>query len=245
MTVADRWFYFPMAGLLGILGILYQRVAQTLLKHSVVSVSLSIIVIFSLVLITILRNSDWQNAIKLYTHDIQISDNYHIEISLGAEYARAGAYQEALHSFERSAALRPYEYNLLNMGVTYAAMGNIERAKSFHKKALQAKTYDLFLPHKHSLKLYVSYAELMLFYDSTSQALSFTQTALRDYPDSSELWNVLALAKHKEHDIQGAMDAATKAYQLNPNNQFAETYTQFFNNGQPVNVFYDDKNFTF
>lgn len=228
-TVGDRWFYVPMIGLLGMLGIVFQILINNYkkLKPFFLLLNISIVLIFSIR--TIIRNNDWRDPIALYTHDIRISDNYDLENSLGTEYQMLGNNTLALIHFQHSVSQRPYEYNLHNLGVTYAGLENIVMAKKYFSLALYGRNYHLFTPHLHDVSTYKSYASVLLYYDD-NQTTNFLHTALVDYPDDSDLWMLLSLARLQNKDMQGALRAAQKAYQLNPNQQDRFIYEHVLGN---------------
>ncbi len=243
-TVSDRWFYFPMAGLLGLLGLLYQNLAKKLPRYETISLVLSALIIFPLAVRTIVRNSDWQNEMKLYSHDVQLSHSYYIENSLGIEYTRLREYNKALQHFQRSVALRPFEVNLYHLGLTYENMGNIQQARTYYEMSLHAKNYNLFLSHKHAANSYLNYAAILVYYGDSPSAVSFIHDALSDYPNSSDLWFLLALAYYKQHDKQGALNAAYKAYQLNLDEKDTYIYNQIQNN-EPIRISHNGRLFIF
>src|SRR5215469_1328879 len=229
-TVADRWFYFTIAGLLGLLGLMYQELYNkwSYLENYLIPVAVILLILLSLR--TIIRNTDWQNPLTLYTHDITQSDNYDIENSLGVEYTTLKQYDLASFHLKRSIEMRPNEYNLHNEGVVYEDMGNLKVAAELYQEALKAKNYNLFIPHKHEITTYKSYASMLVFFGNPQVAVTFIQDALNDYPDDSDLWFFLALAEYKAHNQQAALEDATKAYQLSPNQQDAFIYSHIQSN---------------
>jgi predicted Zn-dependent protease len=74
-------------------------------------------------------------------------------------------------------------------------------------------------------------------------AVSFLQEALRDYPVSPDLWQLLAFAQYQQHNRQEALDASSKAKQLNPDEQNRDYYTRIQNN-QPITASFGSKTFT-
>src|SRR5260370_40719782 len=124
-TVADRWFYFPIVGLLGIVGVGIQTTKLSSKNVKMLSWILGIILLSLLSIRTIVRNTNWSDAITLYEHDSNISDNYEIENNLGSEYADIHKYDEALTHYKKSEALFPFETNTYNIGFVYEEMGNL------------------------------------------------------------------------------------------------------------------------
>ncbi len=244
-TVADRWFYFPIIGLLGMLAIIYKDLLGNLPKHKAIPIILAVLIVFSLSYRTILRNNDWHDAIALYTHDIQINDNYSIQQNLGIEYTNRGEHAKALEHHKRSVLLRPYEGNLHNLGVVYAVnLGDIEKARKYLSMALHAKDYKIAPMHKHAIDTYIDYATILVFYDKDPQAVPFIMNALEDYPTSDGLWFCLAIAKYNQHDKQGALVVLEKAYKINPNELYSYVYIHI-QKKEPFDVKIKDKTFTF
>ena len=123
-TVNDRWFYFPMVGLLGLLGL---GIKKIMVSHATYKVGLAIGVCFILLLSmrTIIRNTNWSDNFTLFIHDNRIVENYDIENNIGGEYFLQSNYHKALDHYLKSEELFPYEVNTYNVGVTYEQLGNL------------------------------------------------------------------------------------------------------------------------
>ena len=242
-TVADRWFYFPMAGLIGLLAVIYQSLSLKFTKQKTIFLILSVIIVSSLSLRTMVRNTNWIDPITLFTHDIKTSDNYNIEEVLGVEYSQKGDAQDALKHFQRSISFRPYEGNLHNLGVIYAVnLGQTDKAKIAFQMALNAKDYKITPGHRHVLNTYVDYATILIFYDKNPKtAIPFILNALRDYPDSADLYVLLGIAKYEQRDKTGALAAIKTAYHVNSHTYL---YNQIENN-LPFKINIYNKTFIF
>lgn len=81
-TVADRWFYFPLVGILGIIGIATEEVEKHVTKYKKVLIAVVIAIIVMLSIRTIARNADWQNGISLYSANLQFEKDDVIENGL-------------------------------------------------------------------------------------------------------------------------------------------------------------------
>ena len=229
-TVFNTWFYLPMMGLLGLLGILSQAIIDKNPAYKIIFITLIVILITALSLRTIVRNTNWIDAITLYNHDIKITNNYEIEDSLGMEYLKSGDITTAVKHLQKSVDFRPYEYNLQHLGLAYQALKNQQKAKLYLKMALHAKDYKLFTPHKHGLNTYMSYASFMILSGESSDAAAFLQEeALHDYPDSWQLYMYLALSKYMDHDKKGAIIASEKVYKYNPTETGKSVYLYLIN----------------
>jgi len=230
MTVADRWFYLPMVGMLGIFGVLLTTGEKYLKQFRFFGLALLTLIMFSLSIRTIVRNTNWQDAITLFTHDVQYNDNFDLENNLYWEYSQAGRYHDAFIHAQKSVAYFAEEGSTTNLALAYEHLGNISKAKETFYVALHK---GLYIPskHKHYETLYSSLATLLVFYDDPKKAEAIIKQGLQDYPSSGKLWLLLALAQYKLNDHAGALNAATKAYQIIPNDQQAVlTYNRLSNN---------------
>jgi hypothetical protein len=224
-TVADRWFYNPVMGLIGIVAVSCQSILQKRIHSRLFPVILAVLIICSLSWRTIMRNTDWHDGITLYTHDIQLSDNYDIEMDLGAILAYNGEFTKALPHLKKSVASRPYEKNLYDLGIVYANLGNKGKAGTYLLMAIQTAPM-----HKPSLETDIGYSTILVFYDKNPQAVPFITNALKDYPASAALWINLAIAKFNQHNKQGALEAIAKAYAIIPIPQGSYLYNHIKNN---------------
>ncbi len=68
MTVAERWFYLPMIGLLGLIGVIVHYLKLDSKKNYLI-LFLAVLVIIILSLRTMVRNADWFNGATLNSHD--------------------------------------------------------------------------------------------------------------------------------------------------------------------------------
>jgi tetratricopeptide (TPR) repeat protein len=241
-TVADRWFYFPMAGLVGLLAVIYESFPSKFTKNKTALLILAALIMSALSFRTIVRNANWIDPITLFTHDIKVSDNYNIEEALGAEYSQKGDAQNALRHFQRSVILRPYEGNLHNLGVIYAVnLEEIDKARAAFLMALNARDYGITPGHRHVLNTYVDYATVLVFYDKDPKAIPFIANALSDYPDAADLYVLLGIAKYEQRDKDGTLAAMKTAYHGNTNTYL---YDRIENN-LPFQINIYNKTFTF
>lgn len=237
MTVADRWFYFDMAGLLGIIGTAIQANITLIKKYNVILFIIAGISIIGLMTRTIIRNNDWNNPTDLYKHDIAISDNYLLQEELALQFVREGKFKEALIPAKKSVAYFPTDLNLYNLGYIYERMGNIKQAKQEYMKAMQAKN---FLPwkHRHYLAVYTRLGNILVTQDEPEYAKKFLTDALQDYPDSARLWFLLALTEYKLQHQDAAISFAEKAVRLAPDDPIMNNIYQRLLNNLSIEIRY-------
>lgn len=233
-TVADRWFYFPMVGFIGLICLTYQILGKRILVYNSRLITIfSILIILSLSAGTILRNRDWRNGITLYSHDARIEDNFNIENNLATEYLLIRNYKEALKHYKKSVELFPYDTNLCNLGLTYYMIGNYNKAKEYCYQGLHTNPY-LYGSHKYNLQNYEKLAGLLIVHGESKPAKKLIKNiALKDYPNVGTLWMLLAYSEYALHHHDEAIYAAKKAMTLSPGKNSDLLYKQILTN-QPL-----------
>lgn len=232
MTVADRWFYFPLVGLLGTFGVgIKQHLLQKKLYQSMGILFASVIIIV-LSLRTITRNTNWYTGTTLYAHDIQMAeaDNFVNHSNYAMVLSNAGKNELALDHAKKSIALYPFEKNLVNTGWLYFRLGQREEGMKYLYQGLRAKSFPFQSdPHLHDEETYILIARLQLLYGDVKEALSIAQQGVQDYPKSPNLWLLLALSEYKIQNQREANVAIEKAYALSPDEQTGNVRTRILN----------------
>lgn len=236
-TVADRWFYFPMAGLLGLMGVLIQEFSicfafsaksnfkfdkfffKKLMKISnsklqirkTVLLFLGVGIIVALSVRTITRNYDWRSGLALASRDVQYSrDSFPLENNLGFELINANRWEEAEIHVRKSTELGPWWWlNWNNLGVIYRHKGEYDKAEEAFRKAT-ANTDTFYMP-------YENLAELLLNYKSPQAAIDFIVETSKKLDLSGRLWFLLALGLSQMDESKAALQVAEQARALMPN----------------------------
>lgn len=227
MTVADHWFYFPMVGLLGLLGIFVESYGFFQKKHiQTIGKVLVIVVICLLSLRTIIQNTYWQNEITLYTHSFASIKGTKVEDMLAVALYNNGQYKEAEQHFLSLIKENPNEPSLYyNLGLTYQAAGNIQQAKV---------TYQKMILVDHEEKAYASLAKLVLMDEKNDKEVKeIAAEGLQRYPHSYYLWLVTAVAQYRLGDRDGALASAEKAKSVLDTNEIQGIISQM-QQGQPL-----------
>ncbi len=223
MTVADRWFYFPMIGLLGIIAISFSCIKMSKRKTYFLTFPLLGILLVTFSVKTITRNTDWKNNVTLYAHDIsQQPDNFILENSLGNEYIMQGDYKKALPHIKKSIQIYPnWTLNWNNLGVIYANLGEIDKAKRALKTAIN---------HGNLPLAYENLVSLLMTEIDQNQTKIFLESSLKKLPNDDKLWTRLAIVDARLGKHGEAIFAAQKAYAINPNQQTTYILYQIMNN---------------
>jgi len=228
-TVADRWMYFPIVGLLGVMGV----IINTFTVHKKTKTALYLcgfIILILLSLRTVNRNADWKDALTLYIHDSKIHTNYDIENNLGLEYVAIGNYKEAIIHYEKSVDMYPYDATISNLAQAYDKIGKKELARKYYTESITAKYKS---SNTRNLVLALAYERLgylSIRIDSPEKSVKFIKEALQLYPNSVNLWFDLAVSENRLGNKAEALNAAGKMKQLLPTDQTNYYYNQILNN---------------
>ena len=233
MTVADRWFYFPLVGLLGMIGISVKllRLQKKLYKTLAVFLVCILLLLFSLR--TMVRNTNWYSGSTLYAHDIQLeeADNFVNHNNYAITLSNEGNLALALKHAERSVTLYPFEKNLVNLGWLYFQVGQREKGMKYMYKGLQAKSFPSQRnPHLHDEDTYELIARLQYIYGDAKDSALIAREGVKDYSGSARLWLLLALSEYKNQNHKQAVAAIDKAYALSPNDQIGAVRVKIINN---------------
>jgi len=239
MTVADRWFYFPIVGLLGMLGVTLQFFQPAIKKHNIIFLFGAIIIICLLSQRTFLRTFDWRNQLTIYADARhQNYENYMLDNAYADQLFNTGKHSEAIMYEERSIAISPTLIDVSLLGEFYrelnqcdAAIPEYENALTYYKAPTQV--HNGLMPQE-DLALEVTYINLTDCYMRTGLPQSaidlITNKALKKFPSNSRLYFILSVAYYQVGDQQQALNAISKAYTLSPDPLVTKVYNQLKNN---------------
>ena len=187
-TVAERWFYFPCMGLVGMsltfiaqsfLAMQKRFGASMLLQRGVLGLVTIIILIYSVQSYT--RSQVWRDGYALYSTDVVTNpDSAHLQNNLGVELFRRGQYADAKSRFEKSIQLNPYwKISWNNLGAVYQRTGDLKRAEEAYVTSTKYGPY--LLTHQNLLAIFVRQGRL-------SEARDYVEkVALPQFPNDPVL----------------------------------------------------------
>jgi len=189
MTVAERWMYFPMIGILGMVGVLasswlvQDQKRQILESPDLVGIPRMTIIIFIIILFFIrsfMRTLDWRNGLSLYGSTITRTSSFDMQNNMGVELFRVGKYKEAKKYFEISTHLAPYWWvNWNNLGAVYEREQNFSKAQECYERAIHNGQYVL---------AYENLAKILVLHGKDKQkAKAFLKKALEIFPNDTNL----------------------------------------------------------
>lgn len=211
MTVADRWFYYPMAGLLGLTGTALsalwpEKYSLLAAKHNLIFRTSTTYVLI-LAALTIVRVSQWASPMKLYEHDLRFSKvSPQIDNLYGAQLMKANRMDEAKFYLDRSVSVDPgIGNNLEFLGVWHEMRGEKEAAMALYQQ-------DINIDNRLSKAYaYAGIASITL-YDNKNpiEALGIVKKAIEKYPTDEKLLRLLAVAEYSSGDKDAATSAAKR-----------------------------------
>lgn len=224
LTISDRWFYMPMAGILGMVGIALHELRVKGAEFRIAGLLLIALLITGLSVRTIVRNTNWRDGLTLYGTDVQISkDSFDLENNFGVELYRAGRFEEAEARFVKSTKLAPHWWtNWNNLGALYERYGEYQKAKEYYQKAIDNGGYYL---------AYENLASILLFRNNDPlKAKQFSENSLQKLPLNSKLWLILAISEYQLGNTQKALEASRRAYAISPTQQTYYVYSSLSQN---------------
>lgn len=137
-TVADRWFYFPIIGLLGLTGVLASYFGIQKRLNAKILVLLILVITAAFAVRVVLRNMNWKDRLTLYTHDVKYnSESYQLESGLGSVYASRGDDVEAEKHYVRATLLFPGLDTFSTSGTFYLGNSKFEEAREAFENGLK------------------------------------------------------------------------------------------------------------
>jgi len=212
MTLAERWFYLPMIGLLGMMVFLLNKRIKKFVWLEKIILPAFLVTILLLSLRTIIRANDWRNGLTLFSHDIQYTpDSFDLNNNLGVELFRAGNLEKAKPYFERSIELEPKwwtPYN--NLGAVYQQERDLKKARELYEKSIEKGNYFL---------AYENLAFIVLKEEEPEEAIKIINQSLTVLPYNLRLWTALTLAYYQDEQFEKAEELARKLYSSSPTPQ--------------------------
>lgn len=210
MTAPETWFYFSMAGILGLVGVLMTSIPLRVQPQWLLLLACLIIGILGIR--TGLRGLDFRNQNTLATKDIAAAGgNYVAYNTLATDLTHKGDYAAAKVDAEKSVAIYPTYINKFTLGKTLANVDNCPGSMTAYTAALR---YNI-----NPMPLSEQIGGLTLVCGTPDSDVRFLDSALHTYPHDSYLWMYLAIFEAKDKDSESAQYAIAKAAQYGPINQ--------------------------
>jgi protein O-mannosyl-transferase len=232
-TVADRWFYFPLAGLLGIIGIFIE--SGTWSKNSKkISVVVTVCIFVLLSLRTMVRNTNWSDGITLFSHDVKISDNPNLDGNLAYELLLDNRVSEGMYYLQKSVYAKPNASNLYDLGSYYEQAHDYQKALYYYSLSIEQKdrSYGENEAKEHA---YQGMARTLTLHGNPKTAKEFLNNTIKIYPRDGSYWAFLSIVEYKSGDQNEALIAAKQAKILLHNSSANILYDRI-SNKKPLNL---------
>ena len=210
MTVATRWFYFPIVGMLGLVGLTIQSLKITNKNFVKAGYLFAVLVIMLFSIRTVVRNTNWRDALTLYSHDIQTEDNFVLENDLGSELSRNGLYDQAFTLYKKSVEKTPNWSNLYNLGTIYYRNKDYTNAVKYFEMSLRYSDYYL---------AYENLSMVLLFTGNPNSAKIVAEKGLSKLPYNSNLWYIYGLSEYKLGNSKLAIKAIRNSIYINSSSE--------------------------
>jgi tetratricopeptide (TPR) repeat protein len=225
-SLAERWLYGPLIGILGIFGVLLIKIFTKFKYIGYILVSVLILALPILIARTVIRNRDWKNNITLVSHDLKLNpDSYELQGDYGTLLGLAGDMKGAKAHIEKALALSPTWWVMYsNLGTIYENENNFEKAKEL---------YLLAIRNSNDIIAYENLAVIKYKTENPRSSVDFVINSLKYYPSDPTLNFIAALSYYKLNDKISALTYIQKVYYLYPSTQ---TYTavQRISNNQNI-----------
>lgn len=208
MTACELWFYFPMAGILGLLGVVLTLFPIRL--HPNWLMVLAIVLLGVLGTRTAVRGHDYRTAYNLSLVDtVNSKDDYRADNIVARALVGQGRYAEALPYQEQAIKVNPTYSGYINLASILVNTDNYPGAENSYENSFRYSTPAVV----HTT--YEGIGVLTLLNNNTyAENRRFLEAALSKLPRDPLLWMYLALQDEKNGDNADAKVAITNAANL-------------------------------
>lgn len=225
-TIADRWFYFPLIGLLGILlFLLPEKLPKA--RNIVLVVCMVLLAAFSLR--TIYRLTDWRNQLTLSRSDLATDENAsELQYNYGYALMKNGRCKEAVPHFEKALLFMPKSDTIMvNLGACLLISGNLNQAKEAFTQAVQV--------NENAIQPYRNLVFISLLDDKPTEAEKLARKALSRWPNDPILLKWYGVAEYFLGKKENAKQAFDKSLSImeDPNTLY---YEQQLANNLPIEL---------
>jgi Flp pilus assembly protein TadD len=211
-SMADRYAYLPVAGLLVILvwG-LAMLVARWKVSNALAAAA-AFLILAACAVRTREQLDYWQNDGTLFGHALAVTqNNYVASINLGAWLSKNGQTQEALDKYYAALQMSPADpVALYDVGNAFAKLGHWDEAVADYRRALQ------IVPEAPDILNNLGFA--LMAQKQLPEAVTNFEAALKVKPGFANAHNNLATALFKQGRFEAAAEHFYEAVKLAPDN---------------------------
>lgn len=227
-TATDRWFYFPMIGLLGMLMIFFQSWKSGKILTNRLIVVFLLIVFSALSIRTIIRNTNWKNDLTLFKHDLpSMEDVASPQYIYGTALYNNGQYEAAASHLKKASELAPNSYLIwTNLGFAYLYQNKLDKATFCFKEEIKLR---------QDVNGYKALIIIALLQAKFKEAKKMAQDNLIKWSDDPYLLQMLGLAEYKLGKRNSAINFLQKSLSIlqSPATQYYLIQTE---NNLPIEI---------
>ena len=212
MTASEPWLYFPVAGMLGMAGVVISVIAPRMhLKTPLVIATVGLIVL-SFGVRSGLRGLDWHDPLTLARADLAASpDDFNAYIPVALHAAQQGRLKEAEGYAMHSLNIYPTIEGYNSLGLILFAEGNWQDARRTFLNGI-GFIQNHGLPISFQLTVYENLGTLAIWYGDPAENIAFLISATQSFPEDGKLWLDLAIVEQRAHHNGEARTALGNAY---------------------------------
>lgn len=182
-TIREHWVCFSQIGVFILVALYIEKVWKPFFIYLLAGV----IIIFTG--LTIVRNIEWQEPFKLYSHDVKYEPNsFLLHNNLGYEYYMQGNMALAKQAFFESIRVAPgngYGTAMNNYAVILENEGRVEEAIPYFVKSIQVSQYQL---------AYANLGRILCMRREFSKAINILKEGSKIYPSHADIHFFLGVA---------------------------------------------------
>ena len=209
-TTSEPWFYFSMAGVLGMIGIIYNVFLPKLRVNSLLIIGICLITVLGVR--TYLRGFDYRSSYILDSKDVIASkDDYSAYDGVAQIYINEGKYSLAKSYTLSAINIYPTFNDYMNLGAILTFQGNYSNAMSAYTHGINYGPDDD--------QIYENIGLLTLVNGSYGTDHMLLINGLKLFPKDGNLWLYIALLDENQNNLNEAHDAINNAAiykQINP-----------------------------
>jgi len=244
-SIADRYMYLPMVGLLIIAGWAVKDLVASRPRWRIVAAVSAVALLSSAVILTRTQLRHWQNDMTLFGHALKVTENNSLaEFNYGCDLYGAGRFDEAEPHFRNAIRISPaLDDARTYLGEVLLIQGKLNEAVACFNELLahrqdsaeayyhlavalnRQKKYDEAIKHfAKTLELDPKYPDahnkmgtVLAAAGRFDEAIVHFNEALRIDPNQAEMYANIGAAYNKSGRYDQAIQNWTRAIEINPN----------------------------